>query len=166
MFGFLTFIILLIFTYIWGSSVERSHLKNLEKKERELSVIDWTSVGKKKIYSDVEGSELLVGHVVIAQDYFKVFVASLINLVGGNLTVFESLLERGRREALCRLREECLKWGGEELVNVRFETSTVGVNGRNKSGGCFEFVAYGTALRRGDIKLEANRPKSGTLSMI
>jgi uncharacterized protein YbjQ (UPF0145 family) len=59
---------------------------------------------------------LVSGHVVIAQDYFKSFLASLVNITGGRVTSYESLLDRGRREALCRMRESAKAWGCDQIV--------------------------------------------------
>ena len=50
--------------------------------------------------------ELVTGECVISGDYFKNFVAGLKNLFGGRLTTFESVIDRGRREAILRMREK------------------------------------------------------------
>ena len=89
---------------------------------------------------------LFVGSVVVANDYFKTLSAALRNLVGGRVVVHESLVDRGRREALLRMKEEAIGWGASQIVNVRFETSNIGGQG---GGGlaAVEIMAYGTAIR-------------------
>ena len=42
---------------------------------------------------------LVMGEVVIASDYFKTFVASLRNIVGGEVKAYQTMLSRARREA-------------------------------------------------------------------
>ena len=134
--------------YYWGKRSETRHLESLRSREKTLSQISWSSVGKKEDFSQNSlTGELFIGQVVIAQDYFKAFIAGLIGIVGGRITVYESLLDRGRREALCRLRESAKNVGYTSIVNVRFETSTVGVNKHNQAAGVVEVLAYGTGIK-------------------
>ena len=89
----------LLGAWISGSILERRHLKSLlliESGSRHILAItvetlpaDW----------QVEGCDLVVGSVVISQDYFKRFAASIKGVFGGRISVFEPLLERARREA-------------------------------------------------------------------
>lgn len=138
---------LLILGFVVGSIIEKKHFQNLKQREQDLNSIPWSNRGKKDNYSDYSDSKFVTGSVVVAQDYFKSFVAGLINLTGGRVTSYESLLDRGRREALCRLREEAKAWGGDSVVNIRFETSTIGMNKGGDTLGSIEVFAYGTALK-------------------
>lgn len=144
---------LLAFTYFWGTALEKKHLKELRQRETDLSQVSWSSLGKKEDFSQrsLKG-ELFIGQVVIGQDYFRSFVAGLIGLVGGTVTVYESLLDRGRREALCRLREASQKAGYTSIVNVRFVSSTVGVNKHDQASGIIEILAYGTGVKDSEEK--------------
>jgi uncharacterized protein YbjQ (UPF0145 family) len=89
----------------------------------------------------------VTGSVVVSTDYFKSLCASLRNLVGGRVRSFETLLERGRREALLRLLDQAHAFGAHSVINVRFETMTIArfQGGRGLTG--VEVLAYGTALR-------------------
>lgn len=142
---------LLAFTFFWGRAVETNHLKELRLKEMDLAQVSWSSVGKKEDFSQsfLKG-ELFIGQVVIGQDYFKNFVAGLIGLVGGSVSVYESLLDRGRREALCRLREAARSAGYTSIVNVRYVSSTVGMNKNGQASGVIEVLAYGTGIKDKD----------------
>ena len=95
------------------------------------------------------GGTLVVGSVVIAEDYFKRVAASLKSLVGGNLRSYETLLERGRREAVVRMKKEARRLGATQVVNVRFETASLSEDwsGRRPMFSA-ELIAYGTALVR------------------
>jgi len=138
---------LLVAGYFLGTAREKSHFKSLREREQNLNVISWRSNGKKEKFENIRESALVMGHVVIGQDYFKSFLASLINIVGGRVGVYESLLDRGRREALCRLRQDAKEWGCTEVVNVRFETALIGQNQGKQKGGAVEVFAYGTAVK-------------------
>jgi uncharacterized protein YbjQ (UPF0145 family) len=88
---------------------------------------------------------MVCGNVVISVDYFKTVVAGLRNLVGGNITAYESLLDRARREAVLRMQQEARAGGAQIIINTKFETSRVsGSAGRGI--GSVEVLAYGTAL--------------------
>ena len=90
-------------------------------------------------------TQLVSGSVVISSDYFKRFVAGLRMLVGGRLNTYESLLDRARREAILRMREEAKTLGATQIFNVKLETMSIG--GRNpNSVSCLEVLAYGTAI--------------------
>ncbi|NNK94067.1 MAG: heavy metal-binding domain-containing protein, partial [Desulfobacterales bacterium] len=76
-------------------------------------------------------------------DYFKKIMATLSNIFGGQLTSYESLLDRARREAVLRLKESCPQ--ADQIINLRIETSSI-TKGDNKQIGCVEVLAYGTAV--------------------
>src|SRR6185503_14548799 len=70
-------------------------------------------------------------------------------LVGGNLRSYETLLERGRREAIVRMKQQARRLGATHVVNVRLETASLSEDwsGRRPLFSA-EFIAYGTALVR------------------
>lgn len=147
MFQLAIVVLLLLAGFFIGTAREKSHFKSLRKREAALNTVSWRSTGKKEKFEGMSESALVMGHVVIGQDYFKSFLAGLINIVGGRVGVYESLLDRGRREALCRLRQVAKDWGGAEVVNVRFETAVIGQNQGKQKGGAVEVFAYGTAVK-------------------
>jgi uncharacterized protein YbjQ (UPF0145 family) len=85
---------------------------------------------------------LVHGTVVVSADYFKTFVAGLRNLFGGRLRTYETLMERARREALLRLKEQARQRGAKMIICVRFETTTIS----RGWAAAMEVLAYGTAL--------------------
>ena len=101
-----------------------------------------------KFYSNVGAKQavLVVGNTVVASDYFKNFLAGLISLFGGRISVYETLLDRGRREALVRLYAEADKLGAHKIINLRVDT--VNVNSVHGKAGIpmIECFAYGTAI--------------------
>ncbi|TVR42934.1 MAG: hypothetical protein EA402_10805 [Planctomycetota bacterium] len=65
-------------------------------------------------------------------------------MVGGEVRTYTQLVERCRREALLRLKQEARDAGYDLVVNLRLDTSTIG----GKSNVMIEVLATGTALRR------------------
>ena len=121
---------------------ERRHLRSLDTREAPLQHIS-VNTGKRLPPCEPGASTLLIGSVVLAHDYFRTLVIALRRLLGGNIKAYERLLERGRREALIRLKEEADLRGLDRLVNVRFNTSVI--SGRFLHA--VEMVAYGTGIR-------------------
>lgn len=142
--GFLTFAVLLVIGIIFGSMNERNHFARIEKAEKELADIKVFNI--KTLPDNLEqGGALVTGNVVIAVDYFKVFIAGFIMLFGGRMSAYERMMERARREALIRMQREAKKLGADAIYNTRVEFSAVGQR-PNKIGGA-ELFAYGTAVR-------------------
>lgn len=88
---------------------------------------------------------LVTGNVVISVDCFKRFVAALRNLFGGRVTAYETLLDRGRREALLRMKDQAETLGTGLVLNIKFETASIS-KGAGNTIDCIEVLAYGTAL--------------------
>jgi len=80
-------------------------------------------------------------------DFFKRFLSSLRNLIGGRVRAYETLLDRARREAILRMKEEAIAHGAHMIFNLKVETSSIH-KGRRNAVGSVEVLAYGTALSR------------------
>lgn len=83
---------------------------------------------------------VVTGSTVRAKHIGRDFMASLKNLVGGELKGYTELLHEARQEALDRMSEQAKSVGANAVVNVRFSTSSV-------AQGAAELFAYGTAVR-------------------
>ena len=143
------FLVLLAIGVFAGRANERKHYRELLEAEEDLSdvvVSNGRGIGESATFSR---STLVVGSVVIAEDYFKRVAAGLKSLIGGNIRSYETLLERGRREAIVRMKQEARRLGATEVVNVRLETASLSADwsGRRPMFSA-EFIAYGTALVR------------------
>lgn len=142
----ITFLILIGVGYFVGQSFEQQHYASIKARERKTLHVPMMTFGAKQALPHAHEAKLFVGSVVVANDYFKTFSAGLRNLVGGRMLVYESLVDRGRREALLRMKEEAIAWGASQVINVRFETSNIaGQSGQGAA--CIEVMAYGTAIR-------------------
>jgi len=138
------FLALVVLGYWSGTIIERKHYKAIKAREQEFlklpAVTFEKTLGEK---ANIEQARLVTGSVVISIDYFKRFLAGLRNLFGGEVTTYESLVDRARREAVLRMKE--MAKGADIIINLRIETSSISRNA-NKSLGSIEALAYGTAL--------------------
>ncbi len=131
--------------YFFGRYAENKHYKSIlarENKFRKLPTSNW------KIPLPMQGNiveaRLVTGSVVISIDYFKRLLAGLRNVFGGRIRSYETLVDRARREAILRMKEECP--GASQIINVRIETSSISQNASKGTIGSVEALAYGTAL--------------------
>jgi len=141
--GVLGGILVVLIGLIFGRMNEKKHYSNLADQETELGDILTTNL--KIASSDAASGSLVTGSVVIANDAFKKFISAFMLFFGGRVSVYETLMERARREALVRMKIQARDLGAYEVINVRIETSTI--RGRTpQSVGSIEILAYGTAL--------------------
>lgn len=136
---------LLMLALVVGHTVERAHLASLAHREAALAHIQLTDLKTPPADRPIARAFVVTGSVVIANDYFKAFVASLRNLFGGRMRTFEILVERARREALVRMQLEAQAGGATAVWNIRIETSCIQGQQQKRAGG-IEVIAYGTAL--------------------
>ena len=88
----------------------------------------------------VEHYGLVAGNTVRAKHVGRDIMASLKNIVGGELKGYTELLSESRQEAMDRMVSEATALGANAVVNVRFSTSSI-------SQGAAELFAYGTAVK-------------------
>jgi uncharacterized protein YbjQ (UPF0145 family) len=82
---------------------------------------------------------IVTGSTVRARNVGSDILASLKNLVGGELQSYSKLLAAARLEAMERMIVEAKKLEADAVINFRFQTSTI-------SPGASEVIAYGTAV--------------------
>ncbi|XOB61263.1 YbjQ family protein [Campylobacterota bacterium DY0563] len=144
MYDLIIFLILLIMGYLFGTLAERKHYKSIKKREQEFISLPTIMLKKPLNNENIIDSRLVNGSVVISIDFFKKFVAALINIFGGNISTYETLVDRARREAILRMKEDATD--ANEIINIRIETSSISKNA--KAIGTVEVLAYGTAIYR------------------
>ncbi|MCH1499060.1 MAG: YbjQ family protein [Akkermansiaceae bacterium] len=146
MWDLLIILVLLTLGYGFGSYREKKHYQSIYEREAELKDI---MVFESRFCPQPQqhlGGELVHGNVVISTDYFKMLVAGLRKLVGGRLKTYESLFDRGRREAILRMKLSAQELGFDQIFNVRFETSSISKGARNNIGSV-EVYVYGSAVK-------------------
>ncbi len=144
-FGF--FLALLVAGLLFGSAAERRHYRRLKAQEAELREV--LVFNERHLPEDLSfhSGHLVMGSVVIGEDYFKRVAAGLKSIFGGRLTAYESLMDRGRREAVVRMKQQARELGATMVFNVRFETSSLSEDSSGRQAAfSAEFIAYGTAL--------------------
>ena len=137
----LLLIVLALFT---GTTLERRHYRSIDERERKYSGIPLLNGKQYPLNQPVAKTCFVSGSVVISYDYFKRFLAGLRMFFGGEVRSYVSLLDRGRREAILRMKESCSD--ADLIVNLRIETSSIAKGKRKKGLGTVEVFAYGTAL--------------------
>ena len=139
--------VMLLGAWISGGILERRHLKDLLLLESGSRGVLAVTIEDLPPDWHVKSSELVMGNVVISQDYFKRFAASIKGIFGGNIRVFEPLLERARREALIRMKGVAHARGYDKIINVRIETARLASARRDGKGTAgVEILAFGTAI--------------------
>ena len=93
----------------------------------------------------MKNSQLVASSVVIGCDGFKSFLANLKNIFGGNVSAYELVLDRGRREAILRIREEAVKYKADLVMNLKIDTIMLDPIGTNTNPKVC-ITAYGTAI--------------------
>ena len=141
-------LLLLIVTYLIGSAVEKIHYREIrvrESRSRRFPTVNFRTPPQSW---NVAEAEMVLGNVVISIDYFKRFLAGLRMLVGGRVASYESLLDRARREAILRMKEDAFERGYNAVMNVRIETSRLASSSRKGEGTAgVEILAFGTAVK-------------------
>ena len=102
-----------------------------------MIVVNTEEVPGKKI---VQVLGLVQGNTIRAKHAGRDIMASLKNLVGGELKGYTQLLTESRRQAVERMLQQAQQLGADAVVNVRFTTSAV-------TSGAAELYAYGTAVK-------------------
>ncbi|MDE2652757.1 MAG: YbjQ family protein [Gemmatimonadetes bacterium] len=88
----------------------------------------------------VESLGVVRGSTIRAKHVGSDIMASLRNLVGGEVKEYTQMLIETRNESLYRMKQEAEALGADAVVNLRFTTSQV-------MAGAAELLAYGTAVR-------------------
>jgi len=138
-------IVLLALGYGFGRMAEKRHYQSIftrEKKYKKLLVI---AAKFPPVMQPPPKTTLVTGSVVISVDYFKRFLAALRNFFGGRLKSYETLLDRARREAILRMKQQADDLGADMVFNIKIETASIS-KGRKQTVGSVEVLAYGTAL--------------------
>lgn len=145
---FIYFFFFIALGYFAGTLIEKTHYRDIKAKEQIYLRLPAVTSQDIEDESQILESQLVFGSVVISLDYFKRFLAGLRKIVGGRIRSYETLLDRGRREAVLRMKKEAAEIEADMIINFRFDTSGIGqVTKKNGSIGCFEVFAYGTAVK-------------------
>ena len=133
-------LVLFCIGFAFGRYFERKHLRELEENEKRLAYI---RIDTNKFQTSEQMGQFISSNVVISHDYFKFIIANIQNFFGGRLTTYGSVVDRARREAVVRLKNEAEKVGSNHIMGLRLSTTEMGMQ-----GGMVEVFAYGTAIQK------------------
>lgn len=139
------FVGLMILGYFTGRYIETNHYKSIRHREKKHIKLPAVTFSHSVDWSEMKNAKLVVGIAVISIDYYKAVVGSIRSFFGGRVTAHESVMDRARREAVLRMKEEAI--GFDAIENVRFETSTISDSSDKRIIGV-EVIAYGTAVSK------------------
>jgi uncharacterized protein YbjQ (UPF0145 family) len=88
----------------------------------------------------IETLGVVMGNSVRSRFFVRDMLASLKNMIGGEVTTYTRMMSEARDHALVRMIESAEEKGADAVVNIRFVTSSV----MRQSA---EVLAYGTAVR-------------------
>lgn len=133
----------IVLGFFIGKAKERSHYRRI--RVREKGFLDKPAITSKlpQPGREVASTDLAIGSVVVSIDYYKRFLSGFRRLFGGELKSYSPLLDRGKREAILRMKESVQ--GADEYICCRLETSTIS-SGKGKAVGTVELIAYSTAI--------------------
>lgn len=98
------------------------------------------------VISDIQASGLVVLSTVYSLSTWSKLKVFLKSIFGGKITTAQEMLQLGREETIQRLREEAIRQGWNQVINVRIETLCL--DKKNDRPSAFvEFCVYGTGIR-------------------
>ncbi|HDN75669.1 MAG TPA: YbjQ family protein [Acidilobales archaeon] len=90
-------------------------------------------------YKIIKVLGIVMGSAVRARHIGRDIVASLRNIVGGEVREYTELLAQARNIAIERMIKRAKEMGANAVIGVRFSTANI-------MGGAAEVLAYGTAV--------------------
>ena len=89
---------------------------------------------------EVEALGLVKGSTIQSVNVFKDIGAGLKNLVGGELTKYNEMMDKARALATKRMVEEAEHLGADAIIGMRYSSASV-------TQAAAEVMAYGTAVK-------------------
>ena len=134
----------ILMAMIVGMILEKAHFRRIKRREDQFSGMPVVNSKEHPTDRPIVESRMVSGSVVVSIDHFKRLLASLRNIFGGEVRSYCSLLDRGRREAILRMKEQFPE--ADIIINMRVETSSISQGPKNQLGST-EVLAYGTAIK-------------------
>ena len=139
---------LLALGFFAGTAIEKKHFREIQQREQAMRGL--IAVNLRRLPEDwnAHHSHLVTGSVVVSLDYFKRFLAGLRGFFGGQVGSYETLLDRGRREATLRMKEAAQAADCNAVTNLRIETSKLASSRGDGNGVAgVEILVFGTGVK-------------------
>lgn len=140
---FIIVLVLLALGFFVGRAREAAHFKSIREREVQFAGRPVVTLENATLLPPVRSCRLVAGTAVISVDYYKVFLAGLRQIFGGEMRSYSSLIDRARREAVLRMKESAPD--ADMFFNVHLQTSSIN-DGQKKHAKAVEVLAYSTAL--------------------
>jgi uncharacterized protein YbjQ (UPF0145 family) len=122
------------------------NMRTTKKIPKVNSVVNSEATFAPVVASEIQSSGLLVLSTVYSLSTWSKLKVTIKSFFGGRLTSAQEMLELGREETIQRLREEAIRQGWTQVINVRIETLCL--DKKNDRPSAFvEFCVYGTGIR-------------------
>ena len=122
----------IIFSWVAGNMYQNGKLKSAEDRTNAF-----LNHHKKDIVSNlknpfpettIQTSGLVIANISIGPSWWQMTAGGIKSIFGGKLGTYERVMHLGRMEVMQRLREEAIRQGWHEVINVRLDTGTVKSN--------------------------------------
>ena len=142
--GLLFVLFLLLLGFVAGKLAEWKHYRSIREREGltlRVPVVSFKTLDDPR---PVRDARLAVGSVVVSADYYKRFLMAFRKIFGGEVLSYSPVIDRGRREAILRMKESCPD--ADLFLNCRLATSSI-TNSQGRDIGRVEVIAYATAVK-------------------
>ncbi len=144
---FLIFIILiLLWLFFWKRAEKKHYASIVEREETYKNIVVLSDKDLKSLQHPQSEWMLIVEGTVVSIDAFKKLMASFVNIFGGRMKAYESLVDRARREAVLKVKQRAGNAGCNVIVNLRLETSSISKSTKNTVW-AVEAIAYATGIK-------------------
>ena len=141
----------ILFSWLYGNYYQSNKVKNLLARENAFLA----QHGQDNIHSishlipsqPITNCGLVMANISVGTSWWQTMIGRFHAMIGGNITMFDRVLNYGRKEALQRLREQALQQGWDNVINVRLETSRIVSSSNQGKSSAFEILAYGTGIK-------------------
>jgi len=140
------FLVLAAVGFWRGRRNEAAHWRQIAEQEQAVRDVLVFATRRPPSLASVMDPVLVTGSVVVSSDFYRLLIASLRKIVGGNYRSYETMLERARRHAMVRLKQDAQRHGARMVFNVCFTTSRISDARRGTEAAQMEVLAYGTAF--------------------
>ena len=96
---------------------------------------------------EVSDSGVVMAGAVYGPSHWHLLIGFINNLFGGSVDIFQKVISAGRAESMQRLREQAIKEGWDEVVNVRIDTAVMSPATAKKGIKAVEVFVYGTGIK-------------------
>jgi uncharacterized protein YbjQ (UPF0145 family) len=139
--------------FIWGLVFSSSNLDDMIKQTVERETKTFTLLGKDPLSTldggyrdDVSSSGIVWAGAVYGPSHWHLLIGFLNNVLGGSIDIFQKVISAGRAESMQRLREQAIREGWDEVINVRIDTSAL-APAASTGLRAVEVFAYGTGIK-------------------